>query len=94
MALAAVPPLDFCPSALVEGAQSVHTFTMTLKNTAFLALVGMVLVMILLIGGLITDVLGVAQGLIPAMRLLKSFIYAFASLSVVVFLYAFHKAQS
>ena len=87
-------PLDFCPSALVEGAQSVHTLTMTLKNSAFLALVGMVLVTILLIGGLITDVLGVARGFIPAMRLLTSFIYAFAGLSVVAFLYTFHKAQS
>ncbi len=66
---------------------------MTLKNTAFLALVGMVLVAILLIAGLIGDVLGVVRGLIPAMRVLTSFIYAFAGLSVVVFLYAFHKAQ-
>ena len=54
----------------------------------------MVLVTILLIAGLITDISGVVRGLIPAMRLLTSFIYAFASLSVVVFLYAFHKAQS
>jgi len=67
---------------------------MTLKNTAFLALVGMVLVTILLIAGLISDVSGVVQGLIPAMRLLRSFIYAFAGLGVVLFLHAFHKAQS
>ena len=67
---------------------------MTLKNTAFLALVGMVLVTILLVAGLIADVSGVVRGLIPAMRLLTSFIYAFAGLSVVVFLYTFHKAQS
>jgi hypothetical protein len=67
---------------------------MTLKNTAFLALVGMVLVTILLIAGLIADVSGVVRGLIPAMKLLTSFIYAFAGLSAVVFLYAFHKAQS
>ena len=67
---------------------------MTLKNTAFLALVGMVLITILLIAGLIADVLGVVRGLIPAMRLLTSFIYVFAGLSVVVFLYTFHKAQS
>jgi hypothetical protein len=87
-------PLNFCPSALVEGAQSVHTLTMTPKNTAFLAFVGMVLVTIVLIAGLIADVSGVMRGLIPSMRLLPSFIYAFASLSVVVFLYAFHKAQS
>jgi hypothetical protein len=67
---------------------------MTPKNTAFLALVGMVLVTILLIAGLITDVLGVVRGLIPAMRLLTSFIYAFAGLSVVAFLYSFYKAKS
>jgi hypothetical protein len=67
---------------------------MTPKNTAFLALVGMVLVTILLIAGLIADGLGVLRGLIPAMRLLTSFIYAFAGLSVVAFLYAFYKAQS
>lgn len=79
--------------ALVEGAKHTHTLTMTLKNAAFLALVGMVLVTTLLIVGLIGDVLGVARGLIPAMRVLTSFIYAFAGLSVVVFLYAFHKAQ-
>jgi hypothetical protein len=67
---------------------------MTPKNTAFLAFVGMTLVTILLIVGLITDVLNLVRGLIPAMRLLTSFIYAFAGLSVVIFLYAFHKAQS
>jgi hypothetical protein len=67
---------------------------MTLKNAAFLALVGMILATILLVVGFIRDVLGVAQGLIPAMRLLTSFIHAFAGLSMVAFLYAFHKAQS
>lgn len=66
---------------------------MTLKKSSFLALVGMVLVTILLIAGLIGDVLNVVRGLIPAARVLASFIYAFAGLSVVVFLYAFHKAQ-
>jgi hypothetical protein len=53
----------------------------------------MILVTILLIAGLIADVSGVVRGLIPAMKLLTSFIYAFAGLSVTVFLYAFHKAQ-
>lgn len=66
---------------------------MTLKNAAFLALIGMILVTVLLAAGFISDVLNVAQGLIPAMRLLTSFIHAFAALSVAVFLYAFHKAQ-
>jgi hypothetical protein len=67
---------------------------MSLKNAAFLALVGMTLVTILLMAVLIGDALAVVRGLIPVMRLLASLIYAFASLSVLVFLYAFHKAQA
>ena len=47
-----------------------------------------------LVAGFIGDVFGVVRGLIPAMRLLTSFIYAFAGLSMVMFLYAFHKAHS
>jgi hypothetical protein len=66
---------------------------MSIKNAAFLALVGMTLVTILLMVALIGDVLAVLRGLIPVMRLLTSLIYAFASLSVLVFLYAFYKAQ-
>jgi hypothetical protein len=82
------------PSALVEREQKSNNLTMTLKNTSFLALVGMGLVTILLIVGLITDISGVAQGIIAPVRLLTSIIYAFAGLTVVLFLYAFHKAQS
>jgi uncharacterized membrane protein YuzA (DUF378 family) len=67
---------------------------MNLKNSALLALVGMVMLTILLIVGFMFDVLNVLRGLIPAARLLTSFIYAFAGLSAVVFLYVFHKAQS
>jgi len=64
---------------------------MNLKNAAFLALVGTVMLTVLLIAGFIFDVLNVLRGLIPATRLLTSFIYAVAGLSAVVFLYAFHK---
>jgi uncharacterized membrane protein YuzA (DUF378 family) len=66
---------------------------MTLKNTALLALVGTILATILLVASFIGDVFDVVRGLIPAMRLLTSLIYAFAGLSMVVFLYAFHKGQ-
>jgi hypothetical protein len=92
-ALAVVPP-QFLPIGPGQGCLGHSYFDHDNKNTAFLALVGMVLVTILLITSLTTDVLGVVRGLIPAMRLLTSFIYAFAGLSVVVFLYTFHKAQS
>jgi hypothetical protein len=81
-------------AALADAAQNVHTLTVSLKNAAFLAFVGMIPVTILLIAVLIGDALAVVRGLIPVMRLLTSLIYAFASLSVVVFLYAFHKTQA
>ena len=71
----------------------IHTPSMTLKNAAFLALIGTALLAILLIFDLIRDVSGVAEGVIPAMRLLTSLIYAFAGLTVAVFFYVFHNAQ-
>jgi len=67
---------------------------MNLKNAAFRARVGTVMLMVLSIAGFIFDVLNVLRDLIPATRLLPAFIYAFGDLSAVVFLYAFHKAQS
>ena len=83
-----------CEAIVAERPRSAYTPAMTLNKAAFLALVGMILATILLVGGFIGDVFNVARGLIPAMRLLlTSFIYAFAGLSVVMFLYAFHKAH-
>lgn len=67
---------------------------MTLKNAALLALIGTLLLTILLVAGFITDVLNVMQGLIAVTRLLSSLIHSFAALSVTVFFYVFHKAQS
>jgi hypothetical protein len=67
---------------------------MTLKSAALLALIGTILATLLLVVGLIDDVLGVARGVIPEMRLVTSFIYAFAAISVAVFFYIFHKVQS
>jgi uncharacterized protein YybS (DUF2232 family) len=79
---------------LKKGAEDIHTSTMNLKNAAFLALAGTAMLTLLLLAGFIFDLLNVLRGLIPVTRLLTSFIYAFAGLSAVVFLYAFHKAQS
>jgi hypothetical protein len=67
---------------------------MTLKNAALLALVGTLLLTILLLVGLVTDVLNVAQSLIPVTALLSSLINTFAALTVTVFFYVFHKTQS
>jgi len=67
---------------------------MTVKNAALLALIGTILVTALLAFDLIRNVLNVARGLVPAVALFSSLIYAFAALSVAVFFFVFHKAQS
>ena len=67
---------------------------MTMKSAAFLALIGAVLVAIVLVVGFVLDLLNVIRGLVPALRLVTSFIYAFASVGAVVFLWVFRNGQS
>jgi hypothetical protein len=67
---------------------------MTLRNAALLALVGVGLATIVLVTTFIGDVSGVVRGLLPAMRMLTSLLFALAGLTMAVFLYVFHKAQS
>jgi hypothetical protein len=66
---------------------------MTMRSAASLALLGAVLVAIVLVIGFVLDLLNALQGLIPALRLVTSFIYAFASVTAVVFLSVFRKSQ-
>jgi len=66
---------------------------MTLKNAAFLALIGQSLLTIMLVSNLITMLLGVARDVIPVMTLFRSLGYVLASLSLVLFFYVFHKTQ-
>ena len=73
---------------------SVHTPTMTLKNAALLALIGTVLMTALLVWNFVFNFLNLLRGLVPAVSLFSSFIYAFGAFSVMVFFYVFHKAQS
>jgi hypothetical protein len=67
---------------------------MTIKSAAFLALIGMLLVTIVLVLAFIIDVSNLANGAVPAITVLKSLIYAFASLTVTLFFFIFHKSQS
>jgi uncharacterized membrane protein len=64
---------------------------MTLKNAAFLALIGTLLLTITLAGDFINAVLGVVRGLVPAMAVLGSLVYLVASLTVTVFFYVFNR---
>jgi hypothetical protein len=65
---------------------------MTLKSAAFFALIGMTLLTVLLAVSFIRDVS--VWGAIAPIAILKSLIHLLASLSVTVFLYVFHRAQS
>jgi hypothetical protein len=67
---------------------------MTLKNAAFFALIGTILVTVLTVLNLILNLLSLFRGLVPAATAMSSFIYAFGALCVAVFFYAFHKTQS
>jgi len=67
---------------------------MTLKSAARLALIGTILVTALLVWDLIFNVLNVLQGLVPAVVLIRSLIYAFGAYSVAAFFFVFHRTQS
>ncbi|MGA1995063.1 MAG: hypothetical protein ABSH45_04720 [Bryobacteraceae bacterium] len=67
---------------------------MRLKNAALFAWIGMMLLTVLLAAGFIRDLLSLARGTVAAVAPLISGIHLLASLSVTVFLYVFHKAQS
>ena len=67
---------------------------MTMRSAASLALLGAILLMILLVVGFVLDLLNAVRGLIPALKLVTSFIYAFAGVGAVVFLWVFRNAQS
>jgi hypothetical protein len=67
---------------------------MTLKNAALLALIGTILITILLVWTFVSNLVNVLRGLVPALTLFSSLIYAFACFTVAVFFYVFHRAQS
>jgi hypothetical protein len=67
---------------------------MSLKNAAFLALIGMLLLTILMAADYVKAVWGVLNDVFPAMALLRSIVYLLASLSVLAFFYVFNRAQS
>ena len=66
---------------------------MTMRSAASLAFLGAILVAIVLVVGFVLDLLNALQGLIPALRLVTSLIFAFASVTAVVFLCVFRKTQ-
>ena len=66
---------------------------MTLKSAALLALVGTGLLALVLLVGLVIDVWGVLNGIVPAISLLTSTIHGPASVSLAVFFWVFQKGH-
>ncbi len=64
---------------------------MNIKSAAFLALIGTILATVLLVYNLVSAVLNVTQGLVPAVTIFPLLIYSFASLTLVVFFFVFHR---
>ena len=62
---------------------------MTLKTASLFGLIGTVLVTVLLGWDFILNVLNVGRGLVPAVVLFSSLIYAIGALSVAVFFFCF-----
>jgi len=67
---------------------------MTLKSAALFALIGMVLMTVFLAAGFIRDFTGLVSGAVAPLAVLQSGVKLLAGLSVTVFMYVFHKAQS
>jgi hypothetical protein len=67
---------------------------MSIKTASFLAMIGTLLLTILLVYDFISTLLNVMQGLVPAVKLFSSLIYAFASITVACFFFVFHKQQN
>ena len=67
---------------------------MSLKTASFLAFAGMLVLTALVIADLIRDTSGVVTGIIPAIRLVRSLIYMFASVAATLFFYVFYRRQS
>lgn len=66
---------------------------MTIKSAATFAFIGTLLAAVLLIWDFLSDVVNVAQGLIPAVRLFPALIYAFAAFTLTLFVYVLRKTQ-
>lgn len=64
---------------------------MRLKNAAFLALIGSILLTALLLWNLLFATLSVVRGLAPPVTLFSDLIYAFAAFTVAVFFFVFNR---
>lgn len=78
---------------LVPLGESWHARVVTVKSAAFLAFLGSLLLSVLLLWRLVMDILNVAQSLVPAVSLVSSLLYAFASVTAAIFFFVLQSNQ-
>lgn len=66
---------------------------MSLKSAAVFAFIGMLVLTAFLAADFIATILNVSRGLVPAIKLLTSFVYLLAAVGLTVFLYVFQRTQ-
>jgi hypothetical protein len=66
---------------------TVQPSTMNLRNAAFLAFVGMLLLTVLVAADFVNAFVGFIRNLVPAMVVLRSLIYLFAAVCVTLYFY-------
>jgi predicted neutral ceramidase superfamily lipid hydrolase len=86
---------EVCPHdvILVLPAENLHTPGMTLKNAAFLVFLSSLLLSALLLWRLVMDILNIISGLVPAVTVISSLLYAFASVTLTIFFFVFQSSQ-
>jgi len=66
---------------------------MTLRTASLLAFIGTFLLAIVTCVEFVNTILGIVRGLLPALALVPSFVYAFASVTVTIFFVVFARTQ-
>lgn len=66
---------------------------MNLKTASFLALIGTILSTVLLVYDFIFGIVNMLRGLLPLTNVIAAGIYAFASLTVAIFFFVFHRGS-
>ena len=66
---------------------------MTLKNASFLALIGTSILALCALWNLLSNLAGIAQGVLPPIVLFSGLIHAFGYVTLALFFYAYYSAQ-
>jgi hypothetical protein len=66
---------------------------MSTKAASFLAFVGTLALTLLVLADLVCEISGVLRDIVPMLRLARSVVYTFASVTATVFFFVFYERQ-